>query len=76
MHRIQDVLRLSAMGLNQHQIAQSCKIVQSTVYKYLKLAKAANLSGLLADDWSEDKLQQVLPARPITTLNDLRRGVD
>jgi transposase len=65
MRKIREVLWLSAMGLNQHQIAQSCKIVQSTVHKYLKLAKAANLSWPLADDWSEDKLQQVLLDRPI-----------
>ena len=65
MRKIREVLRLSAIGINQHKIAQGCKRVQSTVHKYLKLAKAANLSWPLADDWSEDQLQQVLRDRPI-----------
>jgi len=37
---IREVLRLSALGLAQHQIARSCPIVQSTVHKCLKLVEA------------------------------------
>ena len=40
MRKLREVLRLSAMGLEQHQIARSCSIVQSTVHKYLILAEA------------------------------------
>jgi len=48
MRKIREVLRLSAMGLAQHQIACSCSIVQSTVHRYLKLAEAAQLRWPLA----------------------------
>ena len=50
MRKIREVLRLSALGLKQHQIARSCSIVQSTVQKYLKLAQAANVSWPLPED--------------------------
>lgn len=60
MRKIREVLRLSALGLAQHQIARSCSIVQSTVHKYLKLAQAANLSWPLPDDLSDPKLDQLL----------------
>lgn len=60
MRKIREVLRLSALGLAQHQIARSCSIVQSTVHKYLKLAQAANLSWPLPEDLSDPKLGQLL----------------
>jgi transposase len=60
MRKIREVLRLSAMGLAQHQIARSCSIVQSTVHKYLKLAQAAKLSWPLPEDLSDQKLDQLL----------------
>ena len=60
MRKIREVLRLSALGLAQHQIARSCSIVQSTVHKYLKLAQAAQLSWPLPDDLSDQKLDQLL----------------
>jgi transposase len=60
MRKIREVLRLSAMGLAQHQIARSCSIVQSTVHKYLKLAAAAKLSWPLPEDLSDRKLEELL----------------
>jgi transposase len=60
MRKIREVLRLSAMGLAQHQIARSCSIVQSTVHKYLKLAQAAKLSWPLPEDFSDQKLDERL----------------
>jgi transposase len=60
MRKIREVLRLSALGLKQHQIARSCSIVQSTVCKYLKLAQAAKLSWPLPEDFSDQKLDQLL----------------
>jgi len=47
MRKIREVLRLSALGLAQHQIARSCSMVQSTVHKYLNLADAAQLHCVL-----------------------------
>ena len=60
MRKIREVLRLSALGLAQHQIARSCSIVQSTVHKYLKLAQAAQLSWPLPEDLSDQKLDELL----------------
>jgi transposase len=60
MRKIREVLRLAALGLSQHQIARSCSIVQSTVHKYLNLARAAQLGWPLPDDLSDQKLNQLL----------------
>ena len=60
MRKIREVLRLSALGLAQHQIARSCSIVQSTVHKYLKLAQAAQLSWPLPEEINDQKLDQLL----------------
>jgi transposase len=68
MRKTREVLRLSALGLKQNQIARSCSILQSTVHKYLKLAQAAHLSWPLPDDLSDDRLDELLfghrPAPP------------
>ncbi len=60
MRKFREVLRLSTLGLAQHQIARSCSIVQSTVHKYLKLAQAAQLSWPLPENLSDQKLDQLL----------------
>ena len=60
MRKIREVLRLSALGLAQHQIARSCSIVQSTVHKYLKLAQAAKLAWPLPEDLSEHQLDELM----------------
>ena len=60
MRKIREVLRLSALGLAQHQIARSCSIVQSTVHKYLKLAEGAQLRWPLPEDLSDQKLDELL----------------
>ena len=56
MRKIREVLRLSALGLAQHQIARSCSIVQSTVHKYLKLAEAAQIG------WPPSALVRINPS--------------
>jgi hypothetical protein len=58
MRKIREVLRLSAMGAQSAPDCPKLQIVQSTVHKYLKLAKAAHLSWPQADDLSEDKLHK------------------
>lgn len=60
MRKTREILRLSAMGLAQHQIARSCSIVQSTVHKYLKLAEAAQLHWPLPEDLSDPQLDELL----------------
>ena len=68
MRKIREILRLSALGLAQHQIARSCSIVQSTVHKYLKLAEAAQLRWPLPEDLTDERLDELLfgkrPAKP------------
>ena len=63
MRKTREILRLSALGLKQHQIARSCSIVQSTVHKYLKLAEAAHLSWPLPEDLSDDGIDELLFGR-------------
>ena len=60
MRKSREVLRLAALGLAQSQIAKACSIVQSTVHKYLKQAKAANLSWPLPEDLSDQQLDALL----------------
>lgn len=60
MRKIREVLRLSALGLAQHQIARSCSIVQSTVHKYLKLAEAAQIGWPLPENLTDRQLDQLL----------------
>jgi transposase len=68
MRKVREILRLSALGLAQHQIARSCSIVQSTVHKYLKLAEAAQLGWPLPENLSDRQLDELLfgqrPAPP------------
>ncbi len=64
MRKSREVLRLAAMGLAQSQIASACSIVQSTVHKYLKQAKAANLSWPLPEDLSDRQLDALLFGGP------------
>jgi transposase len=68
MRKIREVLRLSALGLAQHQIAASCSVVQSTVHKYLKLAETAQITWPLPETLNDQKLDELLfggrPAPP------------
>jgi transposase len=65
MRKIKEVLRLRSLGLNQHQIARSCSIAQSTVHEYVKAAEAAGIAWPLPADWADRQLEEVLfPARP------------
>jgi transposase len=60
MRKIKEVLRLRALGLNQHQIARSCSIAQSTVHEYGKAAEAAGIGWPLPPDWDDRRLEEVL----------------
>jgi transposase len=70
MRKIKEVLRLRALGLNQHQIARSCSIAQSTVHEYGKAAEAAGIGWPLPPDWDDRRLEEVLfPAHPETVIH-------
>ena len=65
MRKIKEVLRLRSLGLQQHQIARSCSIAQSTVQEYVKAVEAAGIGWPLPADGDGRQLEQVLfPARP------------
>ena len=65
MRKIKEVLRLRCLGLNQHQIARSCSLAQSTVHEYWKAAEAARIGWPLPADWDDRQLEEVLfPTRP------------
>lgn len=65
MRKIKEVLRLRSLGLNQHQIARSCSVAQSTVHEYVKAAEAAGIGWPLPPDWDDRRLEEALfPARP------------
>ena len=64
MRKIKEVLRLHSLGLNQHQIARSCAISQSTVHVYLTAAEQTGVHWPLPPDWDDRKLEEVLFARP------------
>jgi transposase len=63
MRKIKEVLRLHSLGLNQHQIARSCAISQSTVNAYLTAAEQAGIHWPLPPDWEDRKFKEVLFAR-------------
>jgi transposase len=58
--KIREVLRLSAKGLTQQHIAQRCRTSQSTVHRYLELAKAADIAWPLSSDRGEKDLHDAL----------------
>ena len=60
MHKIKELLRLHSLGLNQHQIANSCAVAQSTVSAHLKAAAAAGLRWPDVVDWDQLRLEQAL----------------
>ena len=64
MRKIKEVLRLHSLGLNQHQIARSCTISQSTGHAYLTAAEPAGVHWPLPPDWDDRKLEEILFGRP------------
>jgi len=61
MRKIREVLRLTfAAELSQHQVAASLRLTQSTVSKYLVLARAANLNWPLPPELDDLALDQLL----------------
>lgn len=56
MVNIREILRLSAAGLNQSQIAQSCNVARSTVQDYQRRAQAAGVDYKFAQEMPDDEL--------------------
>ena len=66
MHRIKEVLRLTAAGLSQRQIARSLHLSHGVVAKYQVAAQRAGLSWPLADELEDEDL---------LTDKQIRRGI-
>ena len=61
MRKIREVLRLKfELGLENRQIARSCRIPHSSVANYLRRAQAAGLSWPLAEDLDDGALERRL----------------
>jgi transposase len=60
MHKIKEVLRLTAAGLSQRQIARSLHLSHGVVAKYQVAAQRAGLSWPLADELDDEVLRQRL----------------
>ena len=71
MRRIKEVLRLTAAGLSQREIAASIGVARSTIKDYQARARRAELSWPLADEADEAQLERRLfpppPALPSTS---------
>lgn len=60
MRKIEEVLRLSASGLSNRNIAHICQIGRTTVSDYLRRASAAGLSWPLPADLGEAEVEALL----------------
>lgn len=74
MRKIREVLRLTlASALTQHQVAASTRLTQSTVSKYLALARLANVNWPLPPEMDDLALDRLLfPAAHRTPSTALR----
>jgi transposase len=60
MVKFREILRLSALGYNQSDIARSCSVARSTVQDYLQRAKTRSLSYEQLARLSDSEAQQML----------------
>ena len=75
MRKVSEVARLKASGLNNRQIARSCKIARSTVADYLERLEAAGLRWPLPPEMDEEHLDVRLFRRPGRRGRDAARPV-
>ena len=61
MRKIKEVLRLKwQLDLSDHQVAESCQVSRSTVWEYIRRAKAAGLSWPLPEELDDAALEAEL----------------
>lgn len=60
MTNYHEILRLSSLGLNNTQIAQSCACSRTTVIQTLQLAREKGLSFPLPDEMSYKQFVEIL----------------
>ena len=65
MTNYREILRLSSLGLNNTQIAQSCACSRTTVIQTLRLAREKGITFPLPDEMSDKRLAEILfPSAP------------
>lgn len=66
MHTLSEIVRLSAQGLSDRQIARSVRLSRTTVMRYLERTRAAGISWPLPPGMTEAKLLElVTPKSPV-----------
>ena len=64
MHTLSEIVRLSAQGLSDRQIAQSVLLSRTTVMRYLERTKAVGIGWPLLDGMTEAKLLELVTPKP------------
>ena len=68
MRKIRDVLRLSAGGMSNRQIAASLNIGATAAGEFLRRARSAGVGWPLSDDTTDDVLEaRLYPSSPVAT---------
>lgn len=64
MHTLSEIVRLSAQGLSDRQIARSVGLSRTTVMRYVERTKAAGIGWPLPDGLTEAKLLDLVTPKP------------
>lgn len=64
MHTLSEIVRLSAQGLSDRQIARSVGLSRTTVMRYLEKADATGIGWPLPNDMTEAKLFELFSIQP------------
>ncbi len=65
MHTLSEIVRLSAQGLSDRQIARAVGLSRTTVMRYVERAEATGISWPLPDGVTEAKLVEILAGGPV-----------
>lgn len=77
VRKMRELLRLRYdLKLGQVQIARSCNLGQSTVFRYLKRFEESGLSWPLPESCNDRVLEELLFAKPVTGVPGARAPID
>lgn len=66
MHTLSEIVRLSAQGLSDRQIARSVRLSRTTVMRYLERTRAAGISWPLPPGMTEAKLLELVTPKSLS----------
>lgn len=66
MHTLSEIVRLSAQGLSDRQIARAVGLSRTTVMRYLERTAAAGIGWPLPDGVTEAKLLELVTPKPLS----------